>query len=75
MKKKKRVYKFLKSSLFGNYMIKFSSTNINIESYIDTLNTTLHLVNNSSQYTYTRYLYSLMNRITRVLEIIIIKFC
>lgn len=48
-------------------MIKFSSTNINIESYIDTLNTTLHLVNNSSQYTYTRYLYSLMNRITRVL--------
>lgn len=63
----KRVFKFLKSSLFGNYMIKFSSTNINIDSYIDTLNTTLHLVNNSSQYTYTRYLYSLMNRVTSVL--------
>ena len=64
----KRVQDFIKNDLFNNYMIKFSTTSINIDKYIDTLNTALILINNSSQYTYTRYLYSLANRITKILE-------
>ena len=48
-------------------MIKFSTTNINIDKYIDTiLNTSFNiLLTNSSHYTYNRYLYSLANRITK----------
>jgi hypothetical protein len=68
IEEEKRIQKFIKSSLFKNYILKFSSTNINIDKYIDTLNTTLHLINNSSQYTYTRYLYSLGNKVTQVLK-------
>lgn len=68
IEEEKRIQKFIKSSLFKNYILKFSSTNINIDKYIDTLNTTLHLVNNSSQYTYTRYLYSLGNKVTQILD-------
>ncbi|CAM3830147.1 6-hydroxymethylpterin diphosphokinase MptE-like protein [Arcobacter cloacae] len=68
LEEEKRIQKFMKSSLLKNYMLKFSSSEVNIDKYIDTLNTTLHLVNNSSQYTYTRYLYSLGNRVTQILD-------
>jgi hypothetical protein len=68
LEEEKRIWKFIQSSLFKNYVLKFSTTGININKYIDTLNTTLHLVNNSSQYTYSRYLYSLTNNITKVLK-------
>ena len=68
LKEEERIQKFIKNSLFENYMIKFSSTEINIDKYIDTLNTSLNLINNSAQYTYTRYLYSFTNRVTKILK-------
>lgn len=68
LKEEERIQKFIKNSLFENYMIKFSSTGINIDKYIDTLNTSLNLINNSAQYTYTRYLYSFTNRVTKILR-------
>lgn len=68
IEEEKRIQKFMERSLFKNYILKFSSTNINIDKYIDTLNTTLHFINNSSQYTYTRYLYSLGNKVTEILN-------
>ncbi len=68
IKEETKIRKFLKISLFENYMIKFSTTRINIEKYIDNINTSLIIVNNASQYNYNRYLYVYVNRVTNYLK-------
>ena len=54
-------------NIFDNYLLKFSTTNINISSYIDSIIMTL-LNSNPTNYHYSRQLYCLINRDTKVLQ-------
>ena len=58
---------FFNINSLENYMIKFSTTGINIEKYIDRLLSTLISIKPTS-YDYIRYLYTYINRTTQVLN-------
>jgi hypothetical protein len=58
---------FFNINSLENYMIKFSTTGINIEKYIDKLLSGLIAIKPTS-YDYVRYLYTYINRTTQVLN-------
>ncbi len=58
---------FFNINSLENYMIKFSTTGINIEKYIDRLLSILISIKPTS-YDYIRYLYTYINRTTQVLN-------
>jgi hypothetical protein len=68
LEEEKKIRNFIKTSLFENYMIKYSSSGINIDEYIDDINANLVIVNNAAQYVYNRYLYTYVNRATTYLK-------
>ncbi|WP_323668355.1 6-hydroxymethylpterin diphosphokinase MptE-like protein [Aliarcobacter butzleri] len=61
------IYDFLSIEDIENYLIKFSTTNININSYIDSILTNLRTLDPMS-YDYNRRLYSHLNRTTKLLK-------
>ncbi len=62
-----KISKFLKKSYLENYLIKFSTTKINIEEYIDNILNALHLLNPVA-YDYNRRLYVHFNRATKYVK-------
>lgn len=67
IKESNKIGKFLSTSLFDNYLLKFSSSGINIESYIDTILSTISSLNPES-YDYNRRLYMYINRSTKYIN-------
>ena len=63
----KKIEDFLNVGFLDNYMLKFSTTNINIEEYIDKILTYL-ISQKPTIYDYNRTLYLKMNRTTKVLS-------
>lgn len=63
----KKISDFLSINNLGNYIIKFSTTSINIDEYIDTILTVLNTLGPMG-YDYNRKLYAHINRTTKVLE-------
>lgn len=63
----KKISKFITTEGLDNYLIKLSSTGINIDQYIDNLLSMLHSVRPTA-YDYTRILYIHANRTTKVLN-------
>lgn len=61
------IVKFLTTSLFDNYLLKLSSSGINIESYIDTILSTISSLNPEA-YDYNRRLYMYINRSTKYIN-------
>src|SRR5574344_1138040 len=61
------IYDFFSIEDIKNYLIKFSTTNININSYIDSILTNLNTLEPTS-YDYNRRLYSHLNRTTKLLS-------
>ncbi|MCG3676886.1 6-hydroxymethylpterin diphosphokinase MptE-like protein [Aliarcobacter butzleri] len=61
------IYDFLSIEDIQNYLIKFSTTNININSYIDSILTNLRTLDPMA-YDYNRRLYSHLNRTTKLLK-------
>lgn len=62
-----KISKFLGIASLNNYLLKFSSTGINIEKYIDEL-LTITLSKNATSYDYNRRLYSHTNKVTKVIQ-------
>lgn len=67
IEEERKISKFITTEGLDNYLIKFSSTGINIDQYIDHLLSMLHL-NRSTTYDFTRMLYIYINRTTKVLN-------
>ncbi|MGJ0314355.1 motility associated factor glycosyltransferase family protein [Aliarcobacter cryaerophilus] len=63
----KKINQFLNISYLENYLIKFSTTSINIQEYVDNVLNGLHLLSPSA-YTYNRRLYVHTNRATKYIE-------
>src|SRR5574344_593029 len=63
----KNIYKFLNSYRIDNYFLKISTTNININRYIDVVLNMLSILNPTA-YDYNRRLYVHVNRTTKKLE-------
>ncbi|MGJ0298621.1 DUF115 domain-containing protein [Aliarcobacter cryaerophilus] len=63
----KNIYKFLNSYRIDNYFLKISTTNININRYIDIVLNMLSILNPTA-YDYNRRLYVHVNRTTKKLE-------
>jgi len=63
----KYIGKFLDISRFDNYMIKFSTSSINITKYIDNILSTMSSLN-PTLYDYNRNLYVYINRTTKYLQ-------
>ena len=63
----KKIRKFLDIGFLDNYLLKFSTTNINIENYVDKILISL-LINKPTHYDYNRRLYTHINRTTKVLN-------
>ena len=63
----KKIQSFLNEGHLENYLLKFSTTNINVEDYIDKIITSL-LINKPAQYDYNRRLYIHINRTTKYLN-------
>lgn len=62
-----KIGKFINIKYLDNYLLKFSTTNINIEKYVD--NILAYLVSNKpTMYDYNRYLYIKVNRTTKMLK-------
>jgi hypothetical protein len=61
-----RIQSFLDEGHLENYLLKFSTTNINVEEYIDKIIASL-LINKPTQYDYNRRLYVHVNRTTKYL--------
>ncbi|WP_066408022.1 motility associated factor glycosyltransferase family protein [Aliarcobacter skirrowii] len=59
--------KFLGISYFDNYLLKFSSSSINIDSYIDRILSTISSINQGS-YDYNRREYIQINRLTKYIN-------
>lgn len=62
-----KITRFLSTSLFDNYLLKFSSSKINIETYIDIILSTISSLNPEA-YDYNRRLYMFVNRGTKYLN-------
>jgi hypothetical protein len=67
LKLEKKIFQFFNINIFDNYLIKFSTTNINIEKYVDHILSTL-LLTKPTYYSYSRRLYSYVNRTTKVIK-------
>ncbi|PRM92025.1 hypothetical protein CJ672_06470 [Arcobacter cryaerophilus gv. occultus] len=63
----KKIDKFFSTLIFDNYLIKFSTTSINIDSYIDTILTSISSLNPET-YDYNRQLYIHINRATKYIK-------
>ncbi len=63
----KKIYDFLHFSEFDNYLLKISTTNINIDTYIDTILSIVNILDPIG-YDYNRYLYTYINRTTKNLD-------
>ena len=63
----KKIYDFLHFSQFDNYLLKISTTNINIDTYIDTILSIVNILDPIG-YDYNRYLYTYINRTTKNLD-------
>ena len=63
----KKIYDFLNINRFDNYILKFSTTNINTSTYVDNILSVLHTLNPVG-YDYNRRLYSYINRTTKILK-------
>jgi len=63
----KKIARFFNTSQFDNYLIKFSTTSINIDSYIDTILTSISSLNPET-YDYNRQLYIHINRATKYIK-------
>ncbi|BAK74558.1 6-hydroxymethylpterin diphosphokinase MptE-like protein [Arcobacter sp. L] len=63
----RKIRKFIDISFLDNYLLKFSTTNINIETYIDKI-LSLLVSKKPNIYDYNRELYSYVNRVTKVLN-------
>lgn len=63
----KKIYDFLHFSQFDNYLLKISTTNINVDTYIDTILSIVNILDPIG-YDYNRYLYTYINRTTRNLD-------
>lgn len=61
----KKLFDFLNINKLENYLLKFSTTNINIDEYVDNILTILHTINPVG-YDYNRKLYTFINRATKV---------
>ena len=61
---KSKVDKFLNINPFSNYVIKLSSTNINVKYFIDTFLTTLVVDYKPTTFDYNRMLYTLMRNVS-----------
>lgn len=56
-----KIFNFLNINIFNNYLLKFSTTNINIDKYVDNVLNSL-LMSNPTVYDYNRGLYVHLNR-------------
>ena len=56
-----KIFNFLNINIFNNYLLKFSTTNINIDKYVDNVLNSL-LMSNPTVYDYNRSLYVHLNR-------------
>lgn len=63
----KKIGQFLGISNTENYLLKFSTTNINVDEYIDNILNALHLLSPVG-YDYNRKLYSNINRTTKYIR-------
>ncbi|MFW3341610.1 6-hydroxymethylpterin diphosphokinase MptE-like protein [Aliarcobacter butzleri] len=63
----KNIDKFLGISYFDNYLLKFSSSGMNIDSYIDRILSTISSINQGS-YDYNRREYIQINRLTKYIN-------
>jgi hypothetical protein len=63
----KKIYDFLHFSQFDNYLLKISTTNINIDTYIDTILSIVNILDPIG-YDYNRYLYTYINRTTKNID-------
>ena len=59
-----KIDKFLNINLFSNYLIKLSSTNLNVKYFIDTFLTTLVVDYKPTTFDYNRMLYTLMRNVS-----------
>lgn len=62
-----KISKFIDIGYLDNHLLKFSTTNINIERYVDNILTYLVSLK-PTMYDYNRYLYVKINRTTKILE-------
>ena len=62
-----KISRFFKMNYLENYLIKFSTTTINIEEYIDNILNSLHILNPVA-YDYNRMLYVHFNRATKYIK-------
>lgn len=67
LQEEKKISNFISTEGLNNYLIKFSSSGINIELYIDKLLTILHSLRPTA-YDYIRMLYIHTNRTTKILN-------
>ncbi len=67
LEEEKKIAKFTTTEGLDNYLLKLSSTGINIDEYIDKLLSTLHSIKPIA-YDYIRMLYIYTNRTTKVLN-------
>ncbi|MCT7537890.1 motility associated factor glycosyltransferase family protein [Aliarcobacter butzleri] len=63
----RKIYKYLDFHRIDNYLLKLSTTNINIDRYIDTILNMLQTMNPTS-YDYNRRMYVHMNRTTKCFQ-------
>ncbi|OCL83073.1 hypothetical protein AAW30_01147 [Arcobacter porcinus] len=62
-----KIAKFLNINNLENYLLKFSTTSINIEEYVDNILNVLHALNPVG-YDYNRKLYAHINRVTKYIK-------
>ncbi|MFA6740695.1 MAG: 6-hydroxymethylpterin diphosphokinase MptE-like protein [Arcobacteraceae bacterium] len=63
----RKIFDFLKYNRLENYIIKLSTTNINIDKYVDNVLNVLNTLNPVG-YDYNRYLYTHVNRTTQYIK-------
>lgn len=63
----RKILRFLNIQSLDNYILKFSSTGINIDKYIDKI-LSLNEANRPTSYDYNRFLYIFVNRVTKLLK-------
>ena len=66
VEEEKKILNFLNINYFDNYLIKLSTTGVNINNYIDIL-LSAYVSMKPTSYDYNRYLYTFINRVTKVL--------
>ena len=67
LEEEKKIMDFFNTYFLDNYLIKFATTGINIGEYVDKILSSYMLIKPTS-YDYNRYLYTFVNRTTKVLN-------